>query len=207
MENFGVYKKIHKVLSELRLVGIAKGKTCTAGGTYKFRGIDDVYNALSSILSDSGLIIIPKVVFVQSNMILKESGKYNEHVIVHTEFSLIDPYDGSMHVGSAYGEAIDVSDKAFGKAQSYAYKAFAFQAFCIPTEGDNDTENNHHEIGVPTLTAQQVTHIEMLIDVTGSNIEKFLNYAKVENIKSIKQADYKSLVSVLEMKKNGTTQP
>jgi len=209
MEKFGVYKKIHKAVELLRVKGIEKNRTCKAGvgGTYGFRGIDDVYNALSSVLSEVGLLIIPRVVSVQSNMIPRDNGKFSEHAIIHTEFTLADPDDGSTHIGSAYGEAIDTSDKAFGKAQSYAYKAFIFQAFCVPTEGDNDTENHSHDAGVPTLTDTQTTHIEMLIDVTGSNVDNFLRYAKASSVKSIKQSDYQSLVSVLEKKRNGTAQP
>lgn len=59
----GVYKKIHRVISELRKEGISKSNEAKGFGMgYKFRGIDDVYNALSGVISEVGLIIIPKVV-------------------------------------------------------------------------------------------------------------------------------------------------
>ena len=45
-----------------------------------------------------------------------------------------------------FGEAMDSGDKATNKAMSAAYKYAALQAFAIPTEGDNDTENHTHEI-------------------------------------------------------------
>lgn len=207
MEKIGVYKKIHAAVCALRIEGIAKSKECKAGagGNYRFRGIDDVYNSLSAVISEVGLILIPKVIESKSNMIPRDNNKFSEHVTVHTEFTLVDPDDGSKMVGSAYGEAIDTGDKAFGKAQSYAYKAFAFQAFCIPTEGDNDTENHDHEVSAPLLTQDQASHIESLVEITGSDLSKFLVYAKARDVKSIKQSDYASLVRVLERKKpNGT---
>lgn len=41
---------------------------------------------------------------------------------------------------------MDSGDKATNKAMSAAYKYAAFQAFAIPTEGDNDADGSTHEI-------------------------------------------------------------
>jgi hypothetical protein len=41
---------------------------------------------------------------------------------------------------------MDSGDKSTNKAMSAAYKYACIQSFCIPTEGDNDTENTTHEI-------------------------------------------------------------
>jgi hypothetical protein len=51
-----------------------------------------------------------------------------------------------MHTVKTYGEAMDSGDKSTNKAMSAAYKYAAFQSFCIPTEGDNDSENQTHEV-------------------------------------------------------------
>jgi len=57
------------------------------------------------------------------------------------------------------GEAMDSGDKSSNKAMSAAYKYACFQAFCIPTEGDNDADNTTHDIAprigtpVPSLPA------------------------------------------------------
>ncbi len=50
-----------------------------------------------------------------------------------------------------YGEAMDSGDKSTNKAMSAAYKYAAMQAFCIPTEGDHDTENQTHEDIAPAV--------------------------------------------------------
>jgi hypothetical protein len=44
---------------------------------------------------------------------------------------------------------MDSGDKASNKAMSAAYKYAAFQAFCIPTEGDNDADATTHEVAAP----------------------------------------------------------
>lgn len=41
---------------------------------------------------------------------------------------------------------MDSGDKATNKAMSAAYKYAAMQAFCIPTEGDNDADATTHEV-------------------------------------------------------------
>lgn len=42
-----VYQAINKVQADLARTGISKDRTNTQGSGYKFRGIDDVFNALS----------------------------------------------------------------------------------------------------------------------------------------------------------------
>ena len=51
-----------------------------------------------------------------------------------------------MHTIRTYGEAMDSADKATNKAMSAAYKYAAIQAFCIPTEGDNDADATTHDV-------------------------------------------------------------
>jgi hypothetical protein len=41
---------------------------------------------------------------------------------------------------------MDSADKATNKAMSAAYKYAALQAFCIPTEADNDADAHHPEV-------------------------------------------------------------
>jgi hypothetical protein len=65
---------------------------------------------------------------------------------VHAEFDFVSASDGSKHTVSTFGEAMDSGDKATNKAMSAAYKYAAFQAFAIPTEGDNDPDNSTHEV-------------------------------------------------------------
>lgn len=41
---------------------------------------------------------------------------------------------------------MDSGDKATNKAMSAAFKYACMQAFCIPTEGDNDADSKTHEV-------------------------------------------------------------
>lgn len=133
-----VYKAINAVQIALAKSGIAKDRTAQ---TYKFRGIDDVYNAISPLLGEHGLCILPRMIRRECQERQTAKGSAIFYVIVEAEFDFVSAEDGSVHIVRTFGEAMDMSDKATNKAMSAAYKYAAMQAFAIPTEGDNDTEN------------------------------------------------------------------
>lgn len=140
-----VYQAITAVMDDLSKEGIQKDRKNSQQG-YNFRGIDDVYNALSPILAKHKLCILPRI--IGRTVIERETrnGGAIFYVTVEAEFDLVSAVDGSKHTIRTFGEAMDTADKATNKAQSAAYKYAAMQAFCIPTEGDNDADATTHEV-------------------------------------------------------------
>jgi len=141
-----VYKAINAVQAELAKSGITKDRTNTQGSGYKFRGIDDVYNTIAPMLSKHGLCILPRVLSRQCEERQSKSGGALFYVTVEVEFDFVAAEDGSKHTVKTFGEAMDSGDKATNKAMSAAYKYAAFQAFSIPTEGDNDADGHTHDV-------------------------------------------------------------
>lgn len=140
-----VYQAINAVQAELAKEGIGKGRKNEQQG-YKFRGIDDVYNALSPIMARHGLCILPRILSREVTERQGRNGNAIFYVTVEAEFDFVCAEDGSKHTVRTYGEAMDSADKATNKAMSAAYKYAAFQAFAIPTEGDNDADAKTHEV-------------------------------------------------------------
>jgi hypothetical protein len=140
-----VYLAIAKVAAALSKDGIGKDRKNVQQG-YQFRGIDDVYNALAPILSANGLCILPNVMERTVVERVNKNGTALFYVTVKVEFAFVSAEDGSTHKVTTYGEAMDSGDKATNKAMSAAYKYAAMQAFCIPTEGDNDADATTHEV-------------------------------------------------------------
>lgn len=155
-----VYQAINKVQAELAKSGIAKDQRNTQQG-YSFRGIDSVYNALAPLLAEHGLCILPKVLSRSVTERITAKGGVLFYVVVDMEFSFVCAEDGSSHIVSTYGEAMDSGDKATNKAMSAAYKYAAMQAFCIPTEGDNDADANTPEPVLPKKTEVNVSHLHI----------------------------------------------
>jgi hypothetical protein len=140
-----VYKAISAVMADLAVDGIGKDRK-NEQQNYKFRGIDDVYNALSSTLAKNGLLMLPRVLSREVAERVSAKGSVLFYVTVEAEFDLVASEDGSTHTIKTYGEAMDSGDKATNKAMSAAFKYAAMQAFCIPTEGDNDTDATTHVV-------------------------------------------------------------
>lgn len=140
-----VYAAIAAVMNEMRQEGIGKTRKNTQQG-YNFRGIDDVYNALSGPMARAGLVMLPRVLDRSVTERQTAKGGALFYVVVDVEFDLVAASDASKHTVRVQGEAMDSADKATNKAMSAAFKYAAIQAFCIPTEGDNDADSTHHEV-------------------------------------------------------------
>ena len=140
-----VYEAIAQVMARLSKDGIGKDRRNESQG-YAFRGIDDVYNALAPILSDVGLCILPAVKSREVVERATANGRTVFYVNVDVDFAFVSSKDGSSHIVSMPGEAMDSGDKATNKAMSAAFKYACLQAFCIPTEGDNDADGSTHVV-------------------------------------------------------------
>lgn len=140
-----IYAAICRVIADLSKVGIAKDRDNKAQG-FKFRGIDDVYNALAPLISANGITILPRVTKRELTERQSKNGGAIFYVTLEVDYDFVCAEDGSKHTVTMFGEAMDSADKATNKALSAAYKYACFQAFCIPTEGDNDADGVHHTV-------------------------------------------------------------
>lgn len=143
-----VYKAISAITADLSKIGISKDST-NSQQNYKFRGIDAVYGALSPLLAKHGLCVLPRVIDRTVSEQTSKSGGVLFYTALKVEFDFVAAEDGSKHTVCTIGEAMDSGDKSSNKAMSAAYKYACFQAFCIPTEGDNDADAHSHEVVRP----------------------------------------------------------
>lgn len=200
-----VYAKIAAVQGALSKVGIAKNRRNEQGSGYNFRGIDDVYAALSPLLAEHGLVIVPRMterVVVERQT---KAGGALFNVTVKADFDFVSSDDGSTHTASTYGEAMDSADKATNKAMSAAYKYAAMQAFCIPTEGDNDTDGTTHDVaprseeprGMPDA---EWSRLVQLLEAAKADTGAMLKHYGVSNLRLLDHSQYANAVDVLNAK-------
>lgn len=214
-----VYQLIASVAAEVAQEGISKSRKNQQQG-YQFRGIDDVYNALAPILAKHGLVILPRCISRTVAERQARGGGVLFSVVVEAEFDFVSSFDGSRHTVKTYGEAMDSADKATNKAMSAAYKYAAFQAFCIPTEGDNDADSTTHQVEAPSaskpaartraaasapaasgpemLTADEVASITALAQEVGKPIKDITAAYKVGSLNFIPRTAYQKIVARLE---------
>ena len=144
MQGQMVYAAINAVAASLAKSGIAKTRENKQQG-YKFRGIDETYGALSPLLAEHKLAILPNMLEREVQVRETKSGGAMYCVTVKASFDLVSAEDGSKHTVVTYGEAMDTADKATNKAMSAAFKYMAMMSFCIPLEGVEDADESHPE--------------------------------------------------------------
>ena len=113
---------------------VGKDSKTNAGGTYNYRGIDAVINALHPLLGRYGVVIAPTVV---KHEVQPFTGYSKPHLltVLTIDYHVYGP-DGDQLVPAvrAIGYGLDATDKGPGKAMSYAYKTAIGQLFSLPTD-------------------------------------------------------------------------
>jgi len=146
-----IYRAICNVIADVGAVGKDKQNTQQ---NYKYRAIDDVYNALNPALAKNGVVIFPNILEVEKVEKTSKSGTVMVFTTVKVEYTFYCAEDGSSIKAIFYGEGSDTGDKSINKAMSAAMKYACFQVFCIPTENLNDDADGHtpEEIGAKQKT-------------------------------------------------------
>jgi len=139
-----IYKQIPKVMEAIGV--IRKGQE-NQYDHYKFRGIDDVYNALQPALVAHGVFPVPKLLEITQTDRKSRKGESMIHTLLRVQYTFYAE-DGSCIEVVAPGEAADRSDKSANKAIAAAFKYACFQLFCIPTEEQarDDADNTTPEV-------------------------------------------------------------
>lgn len=147
---------------------------------------------MSPLLAKHGLCILPRMISRHCDERQSKNGGQIFYVTVEAEFDFVATSDGSTHVVRTFGEAMDSADKATNKAMSAAYKYAAFQAFAIPTEGDNDADAHTPDPGIKKNTPpaaqkknREITVSEynnLLSKAAESQGKEFAPYSSVKEI-------------------------
>ena len=112
---------------------------------YKFRGIDDLYNALNPLFKKHRVFMTPEILEHESSEKQTANGKilfYEKMVIKYRLFT----EDGSSVETSTKGIGMDSGDKAGNKAMSVAQKYALIQIFSIPTDKPKDPDIDGHNV-------------------------------------------------------------
>jgi len=131
-----IYGRISEVMG--RVGAIKKERTNQQQG-FKFRGIDDVLNALHPVLSAAKVFIAPEVMDIRREDRETSNGKKMIYTVVHVRHRFWTD-DGSFVDAVTVGEGMDSADKSATKAMSAAMKYAVLFTFAIPTEDVEDSD-------------------------------------------------------------------
>jgi hypothetical protein len=175
MSSPNIYQAVNAIMQEIEAIG--KNKTNSMQG-YKFRGIDDMYNALQPLFKKHAVFITSNVLESKREERLTKSGGALIYTIAKCQFKFFTT-DGTFIESVLEGEAMDSGDKSTNKAMSTALKYALMQMFLIPTEEKLDTEYDTHEVVSKTIkkpapAPAPVNEIDVLVKKTYSTAEDLL---------------------------------
>jgi len=140
-----IYKAIIGITEDLIKEG-GIGKTrMNEQQKFRFRGIEDIQNALAPLLVKHQVCIVPTFANRRTEQYESRTGGKLFSTVVDGVFDLISAVDGSSVRVTIPGEAMDTGDKSTNKAMSMAMKYASLLTFCIPTEGE-DADATAHDL-------------------------------------------------------------
>lgn len=132
-----IFAKMADILQDID--AIAKNHTNAQQG-FKFRGIDDVYNAVNPLFKKHRIFMTSKIIERSREERPSKSGGINIWTLLLIEWSYFAE-DGTFVTSIAQGEAMDSGDKGSNKAMSVSQKYSIIQTFAIPLlDGNPDPD-------------------------------------------------------------------
>jgi hypothetical protein len=198
-----IFESITKIMEEVPVVSKEK---VNSQQHFKFRGIDDVMNALQPLLAKYKVFIVPQMLEQKREDRTSSKGGNLIYSICTIKY-IFYAEDGTYVEAITVGEGMDSGDKATNKAMAIAMKYALFQVFCIPTEEmkdpDENAPNTENEYNVDnsdsriTETESKAIYAMMTrkgIDVVDS-LQKSFN---ISNTKDLTKQQYFSIIEKIK---------
>lgn len=137
---------IAKVVKAIAAAGeVVKDKENTEHH-YKFASVESMLKAVRDPLYAEGVLLQVQPREFVDDEVTARSGSKGSRVIVEVDFTFTDGYE-SFTIERWRGEAIDYSDKAYGKAYTNAIKTFIRAQWLLPADDDTDGDRQSPERG------------------------------------------------------------
>lgn len=151
-----IHEAIIAIMGEIGAIG--KNQT-NQQQHFKYRGIDDVMNALNPLLIKHGVFLVPEVLEKAREERESKSGGNLIYSVLTVKYTFYAA-DGSSVTAIIVGEGMDSGDKASNKALAIAMKYAMFQVFCIPTEEMKDPDADTPPPSTPKFQTTDVNTID-----------------------------------------------
>lgn len=221
-KSMNIYEKMLKVTDEMPVV--QKNLDIRVGGSANYKAVSerDILDAVRPIEIRYGIYSYPYSRKIIASETLVKTTEYNDRIVknsslflrVETVYRFVNIDNPEQYVDiTTYGDGIDTSDKATGKAMTYADKYALMKAYKISTGDDPDKEASEQNISVvekPMLPDNQKPQyatekqVEILSNIyTGDNLTKLLEANSIKSIDELTVSKASELISkCFEAKKN-----
>ena len=185
-----IYSAIIAVMQDVGAIG--KNKTNQSQG-FKYRGVDDVMNALSPAFIKHKVFAVPEVIDQSRSERKTANGGTLTYSVCRMKYTFYAE-DGSNVSVTVIGEGMDSGDKASNKAMAVAFKYACFQLFCIPTEEMVDPDSQSPQWDAERITKAQMTEIKKRIKETGVDYKDFLITYRIQGLDELTINQYQDAI-------------
>lgn len=138
MSSMNIYQRLSKISTEI--TNVAKNLVVRMGnGSYKAVSEGDVLAAVKPLEEKYGVYSYPIGRKVIESAVLENNGRNSMFLRIETTYRFVNmEYPNEYIDVVSYGDGVDPSDKASGKAQTYSDKYALLKAYKIITGDDPD---------------------------------------------------------------------
>jgi hypothetical protein len=171
---------------------------------YNYVTAADIAGAVGDILAELGVVVVPRLESIShepSRMARSEVEHVARVVMAYTFMDVDTAEEITVKVA---GEGLDAGDKAPYKAMTGALKYALLQSFLLATGDDpeNEPAQPHYARSrqSQTVTEQEAKAIYELVEKTGTELERVLEYYKVSSVAEMTEATYHRAMETLGKK-------
>ena len=208
-----IYQSMTKIMEEVPAIG--KEQTNTTQH-FKYRGIDDVMNAIQPLFAKYKVFPVPELLEQKREERIGSKGGTLIYSVCKIKYKFFAE-DGTFVEAIVIGEGMDSGDKSSNKAMAAAMKYAICQILCIPTKDIEDPDNSTPEDTIPMLedeekgkkemekeldtlvTAKEAIIVRKLMEDKGLDVPKQLmaNY-KISSTKELTKRQYASILNAIK---------
>jgi hypothetical protein len=171
---------------------------------YSYVTAADIAGAVGDILAELGVVVVPHLESIshEPSRMVRSDVEHVARVVMAYTFMDVDTAE-EITVKVA-GEGLDAGDKAPYKAMTGALKYALLQSFLLATGDDPENEPAQSHYGrsrqSQTVTEQEAKAIYELVEKTGTELERVLEYYKVSSVAEMTEATYHRAMEMLGKK-------
>lgn len=157
-----IHTVMARAMEEIRAVGKDGQFNGGGAGSFRFRGIDAVMNAVGPAFRRHGIVgPIPTLEkLVQDTVETGQNKRLTNRSTVWVTFTFIGPRGDKMCCTTP-GEGFDYGDKATSKAMSVACRTALLQTLCLPTDEPDPDSEAYEQASNPIADARQALAARM----------------------------------------------
>jgi len=176
---------------------------------YSYVTAADIAGAVGDALAELEVVVIPRLESISHENIAPNQGYPDRLTRVVMSYTFMDVDSAEELTVKVPGEGRDPGDKGPYKAMTGALKYALLQSFLIATgddpederaEGEQHAGGNGSGVSDPLITAEQARQVYELVEQTGTDVAKMLEYFRISKIEEMTVSAYGRAIQALRRK-------